>query len=176
MCHRGATGRIPARLWISQAAAQLLNGSHHFCLGDENLAVPISDLFFFFLFFPGLIQKQPRNDFLREAEKQRVKELAEGGEREKEEMAQASVYVIQSDDSLVHGAKPTPIAFLPLEPGRSSNSTAGLSHRGKGSGAPARPAARRDPLRVTQSPTLLRAGGSRARGEAAEKRQSARKT
>lgn len=90
-------------------------------------------------------------------------------------MAQASVYVIQSDDSLVHGAKPTPIAFLPLEPGRSSNSSAGLSHRGKGSGAPARPAARRDPLRVTQSPTLLRAGGSRARGEAAEKRQSTRK-
>lgn len=90
-------------------------------------------------------------------------------------MAQASVYVIQSDDSLVHGAKPTPIAFLPLEPGRSSNSSAGLSHRGKGSGAPARPAARRDPLRVTQSPTLLRAGGSRAHGEAAEKRQSTRK-
>lgn len=43
--------------------------------------MPISDLFFFFffLFFPGLIQKQPRNDFLREAEKQRVKELAGGG-------------------------------------------------------------------------------------------------
>lgn len=44
--------------------------------------MPISDLFFFFLFFPGLIQKQPRNDFLREAEKQRVKEPAGGGKGE----------------------------------------------------------------------------------------------
>lgn len=37
---------------------------------------------------------------------------------EKEGMAEVSVYAIRSDDSLVHGAKSTPIAFLPREPAR----------------------------------------------------------
>lgn len=46
--HRGTTGGITERLWLSQAAAHLC----YFCLCDDILAVPILLIFFFFSSFP----------------------------------------------------------------------------------------------------------------------------
>lgn len=80
---------------------------------------------------------------------------------EKEEMAQASVYAIQSHDSLVHRAKSTPIAFLPLEPachkllGEEATPLQGSATVGK-SVEPRQVLPRGETqMQVSQSPTLL---------------------
>lgn len=80
---------------------------------------------------------------------------------EKEEMARASVYAVRSDDSLVHGAKSTPIAFLPLEParrellGEAATSLQGSATVGK-SAEPRRVLPRGETqMQVSQSPTSL---------------------
>lgn len=100
-CHRGTTGGIPARLWVSQAAAHLCD----FCLCDDILAVPISHIFF----FPLFSQAEPRNSLkIISCQKQRVKEGSE-----KEETAQVSVYAIQ----MVTGAQSRTHTHLLPAPG-----------------------------------------------------------
>ena len=76
-------------------------------------------------------------------------------------MAQASIYAIRSDDSLVHRAKSTPIAFLPLEParhkllGEAATSLQGSATVGK-SAEPRQFLPRgKTQMQVSQSPTLL---------------------
>lgn len=76
-------------------------------------------------------------------------------------MAQVSVYAIRRDDSLVHRAKSTPFAFLPLEPacrkllGEAATSLQGSATVGK-SAEPWRALPRGETqMQVSQSPTLL---------------------